>query len=144
MSARATALKEAFEESGLHVELTGYAGDVKRTTGSSRYYYAKRVGGTPMDAGWESEAVTLAHPGDLKGFLNHPIDHGIVDKYITPKLAKAAWEDEPRDEQGKWTTGGGGGGAEGSRRHTGADRAPRRAASGSKASSSTVPTKPRT
>lgn len=96
MSLHGTALKEAYEESGLHVQLTGFAGDVERTTGSARYYYAKRMGGTPNDHGWESEAVTLAHPDDLKGFLNHPIDQGIVDKHIT-KTAPA--ETQPAKTQ---------------------------------------------
>jgi 8-oxo-dGTP pyrophosphatase MutT (NUDIX family) len=87
MSAKATAIKEAYEESGLAVRLTGYAGDVQRTTGLARYYYAERVGGTPHDAGEESEAVTLASPNELKKYLNSPIDHKIVHKYIAKSSA---------------------------------------------------------
>lgn len=110
MTLRGTALKEAYEESGLHVALTGFAGDVERTTGTARYYFAKRVGGTPDDAGWESEAVTLAHPDDLKGFLNHEIDHGIVDQHILklpPKPAASPADPNAPVDTGNWTKLGG-------------------------------------
>jgi 8-oxo-dGTP pyrophosphatase MutT (NUDIX family)/uncharacterized membrane protein YgcG len=110
MTLRGTALKEAYEESGLHVALTGFAGDVERTTGTARYYFAKRVGGTPDDAGWESEAVTLAHPDDLKGFLNHEIDHGIVDQHILklpPKPAASPADPNAPVYTSNWTKLGG-------------------------------------
>jgi 8-oxo-dGTP pyrophosphatase MutT (NUDIX family)/uncharacterized membrane protein YgcG len=110
MTLRGTALKEAYEESGLHVALTGFAGDVERTTGTARYYFAKRVGGTPDDAGWESEAVTLAHPDDLKGFLNHEIDHGIVDQHILklpPKPAASPADPNAPVDTSNWTKLGG-------------------------------------
>ena len=82
MTQKGTALKEAYEESGLKVELTGFAGDVERSTSKARYYYAKRVGGTPTEHGWESEGVTLAPVEDLKAHLNHPTDHEMVDKFL--------------------------------------------------------------
>jgi 8-oxo-dGTP pyrophosphatase MutT (NUDIX family) len=82
MSLKGTALKEAYEESGLRVKLTGYAGDVDRSTSTARYYYAERVGGAPHGHGWESEAVTLASPDKLKEHLNTPVDHKMVDDLI--------------------------------------------------------------
>jgi len=82
MNLQSTAMKEAFEESGLKVELTGFAGDIKRTTSTARYYYAKRVGGTPVDAGWESENVTLAPVEDLHDILNVPTDKGMASKFL--------------------------------------------------------------
>lgn len=87
MSLRATALKETYEESGLHVKLTGFAGDKKRSTGNARYYYAERIGGSPADHGWETEAVTLADPADLKDFLNNSTDRSLVDQYVTKDAA---------------------------------------------------------
>jgi ADP-ribose pyrophosphatase YjhB (NUDIX family) len=75
---RATAIKEAYEETGLHVRLTGYAGDVKRTTSVGRYYYAERVGGTPADAGWEASGVSLAEPDALHKLLNAPHDKALA------------------------------------------------------------------
>ena len=83
MTQKGTAIKEAFEESGLKVELTGFAGDVERSTSKARYYYAKRVGGTPAAHGWESSSVTLAPVEDLKTHLNHPVDHEMVDTLLT-------------------------------------------------------------
>jgi DNA topoisomerase IB/8-oxo-dGTP pyrophosphatase MutT (NUDIX family) len=98
MSLRATALKEAYEETGLKVELTGYAGDVERDTSMARYYFAKRTGGTPEDHGPEAERVTLAPPEDLHHHLNRTIDRLMVQDILgvtlpTPKkaaLSKAA------------------------------------------------------
>lgn len=63
-SPQATARKEAYEESGLRVELTGFIADYKGSADhkgrtDTRYYLAKRIGGTPADAGWESQAVHL-------------------------------------------------------------------------------------
>lgn len=87
MSLQSTALKEAYEESGLQVELSSYAGDIQRSTGKARYYFAKRVGGTPMDAGWESENVSLVPVEDLHDVLNVPTDQGMASKFLgaTPK-----------------------------------------------------------
>jgi 8-oxo-dGTP pyrophosphatase MutT (NUDIX family) len=90
MTQKGTALKEAFEESGLKVELTGFAGDVERSTSKARYYYAKRVGGTPAAHGWESSGVTLAPVEDLKTHLNHPVDHEMVDTLLTGIEGKQA------------------------------------------------------
>jgi len=57
ISMQAVAIKEAYEEAGLQVVLTGFFQDVVRSTSISRYYFAKRVGGTPAAVGWESQAV---------------------------------------------------------------------------------------
>ncbi len=79
MSLQATAIKETWEETGLHVELTGVLGDFKRTTSTARYYLAKRIGGTPADMGWESQAIRLVPRQKLHDLLNMPVDHDIVD-----------------------------------------------------------------
>jgi 8-oxo-dGTP pyrophosphatase MutT (NUDIX family)/GNAT superfamily N-acetyltransferase len=81
-SLRSTAIKEAFEESGLRVELTGFAGDAQRDTSQARYYYARRIGGSPSEHGWESEAVALVPPGELHQHLNKPIDRLIAQHTI--------------------------------------------------------------
>lgn len=90
MSTRATAIKEAFEESGLKVELTGYAGDVDRDTSNARYYFARRVGGSPEHHGWESEKVTLAEPGELAKLLNRTADRKFAASFAGPEDAKQA------------------------------------------------------
>jgi len=76
---QASAIKEAYEESGLKVEITGFLGDVKRTTSYARYYLARRVGGDPTDAGWESQAVSLVPVDLLDRRLNGEADLKLVD-----------------------------------------------------------------
>lgn len=139
LSLQQNAVKEAYEETGLHVQITGHAGDYERDTSVGRYYHAKRIGGSPNDAGWESEGVTLAHPQDMHSLLNKPVDRNIVHQHAgapTPPPVKikesGTWWDnfnkmmgsssltefgkgfdaeQPRDKSGKWTKGSGGGGA---------------------------------
>lgn len=79
LSLQANAIKEAFEESGLRVEITGLLGDFERTTSVARMYTAKRIGGTPIDMGWESQAVHLVPKGLLYEHLNMEPDHGIAE-----------------------------------------------------------------
>lgn len=77
---QANAIKECFEESGLQVEITGYLGDFKRTTSITRYYLARRVGGTPIDCGWESQSVRLVPKDELLATLNRENDQEIAKK----------------------------------------------------------------
>ena len=57
---RETAIKEAREESGLEVKLVSFLIDVQGITGhTTRYYLGERVGGTPANVEWESQAVCL-------------------------------------------------------------------------------------
>jgi len=44
---RSAAIREALEETGLVVELTGYLGDFDDVHSRRRYYVAKRIGGKP-------------------------------------------------------------------------------------------------
>lgn len=78
-SLQANAIKEAWEESGLRVEITGVLGDVERSTSVARYYTARRVGGTPRDMGWETQAVSLVPRSKLKDALNQKVDKDIAD-----------------------------------------------------------------
>lgn len=73
-SMQATAIKEAFEESGLHVALIEFLIDTDRTTSYTRYYRAKRIGGNPTDMGWESQAIHLVPRNQLQQYLTHPSD----------------------------------------------------------------------
>ena len=82
LSPQATAIKEAYEETGLHAEITGYAGDHKGDTSVTRYYLAKRIGGTPLDHGWESEGVSLIHPDQLHDFLNRSRDRAVAHEHL--------------------------------------------------------------
>lgn len=78
-----TAIKEAFEESGLLVEIEGFAMDIDKTTTRTRYYYAKRIGGDPSQAGWEAANVKLATKKDLEQLLNMPYDKSILSKALS-------------------------------------------------------------
>ena len=80
LNARANAIKETHEETGLKVKLTGHAFDVPKTTGITRYYYGERTGGHPKDMGWETQAVHLVSRETLESHLNHPIDKMIARK----------------------------------------------------------------
>ena len=73
-SRQATAIKEAFEESGLQVEITGFLADSDRSLSYTRYFLARRVGGTPTDMGWETQAVHLVPRAALADFLTHKND----------------------------------------------------------------------
>lgn len=75
---RSTATKEGFEESGLKVELTDYLCDSVRSTTVTRYYTAKRVGGTPSAMGWESQRVSLVPSTQVASFVTHPNDHVVL------------------------------------------------------------------
>lgn len=76
---QANAIKEVFEELGLKVEITGLLGDYARTTTVARLYTGKRVGGTPADMGWESQAVHLVPKADLYRYLNMHTDHAAAE-----------------------------------------------------------------
>jgi len=75
---RTTAVKEVYEEAGLHIRLVGHLVDVTRSTTRTRYYLARRKGGTPAAMGWESQAVLLAPVADLKGLLARAVDRRVV------------------------------------------------------------------
>ena len=79
LSLQANAIKEAFEETGLKIEITGFVGDFERTTSVARMYRARRVGGTPIAMGWESQAVHLCPKGDLYDLLNGWADHPVAE-----------------------------------------------------------------
>lgn len=74
VSQQASAIREAFEETGLQVEITGFLADSERSQTYTRYYLARRVGGSPAFMGWESQAVHLVPRSALVDFLTHPND----------------------------------------------------------------------
>lgn len=78
MSLQGTALREAFEEAGLRVELTGFLVDVARSTSHTRYYLARRLSGNPADMAWESQCVTLTPVSELATLLTNKNDAPII------------------------------------------------------------------
>jgi predicted DNA-binding WGR domain protein/ADP-ribose pyrophosphatase YjhB (NUDIX family) len=73
-----TAIKEAWEETGLKIAITGVLGDFERTTSVARYYTARRIGGDPASQGWESQALRLAPKSAMRSLLNVPVDRDIL------------------------------------------------------------------
>ena len=73
-----TAIREAFEESGLAVELTAWLFDARRTQTFTRYYLARRIGGSPAAMGWETQAVHLVPLAQLRAVAAHPNDAAII------------------------------------------------------------------
>ena len=59
------ALKEVFEETGLHAKITGFLGDFGGTTGTTRLYLGEKIGGNPTKFGDETWSVKLLTPDDL-------------------------------------------------------------------------------
>lgn len=74
LSLQANAIKEAYEETGLQVEIDSFLGDLVRSTSVARYYLARRVGGTPAAMGWESQAVHLVPAAKLVEFVDRADD----------------------------------------------------------------------
>jgi hypothetical protein len=92
ISLRANALKKVFEQSGLHVALTGFLCDASCSTRVTRFYLARRVGGNPADMGWESQAVHLVPGAQLPDFVLHAHDRRILEALKhrhTRRLARA-------------------------------------------------------
>lgn len=82
ISLQANAVKEAHEESGLRVELIGFLADSERSTTTTRYYLARRLGGSPADMGWESQAVHLVPLNQLAQFASHLNDAVVVQALL--------------------------------------------------------------
>lgn len=77
---QACAIREAWEEAGLQVRITGWLADSNRSRSYTRYYRAVRIGGSPADMGWETQAVHLVPRAALEGFLIHPNDVPLLGK----------------------------------------------------------------
>lgn len=75
---RPTAVREAFEESGLKVRIASFLIDVRRRQTYTRYYIASRVGGTPADMGWESQAVLLVPLARLRQLATNQNDEAVI------------------------------------------------------------------
>lgn len=74
-----TAIREAFEETGLVVKINGFLGDFERDGSKARYYIAERIGGNPSNMGWEAQSVSLVPQGKLKEIFNKDSDKSIAD-----------------------------------------------------------------
>lgn len=71
-------VREAFEESGLQVRIDAFLLDARRTQTYTRYYIARRIGGSPARMGWESQAVHLVPLAQLRQVAVHPNDAQVI------------------------------------------------------------------
>jgi ADP-ribose pyrophosphatase YjhB (NUDIX family) len=95
LSNQQNAIKEAFEETGLHIKITGYLGDNtdSNTKRNGRVYLAERIGGAPWDAkpepgitnqrtgqknAPESDHVRLCTPEHAAKLLNRTDDQAML------------------------------------------------------------------
>ncbi|MFC3458110.1 NUDIX hydrolase [Massilia haematophila] len=77
-SLQCASVREAFEESGLRVRVDAFLLDIRRTQTYTRYYIARRTGGSPGCMGWESQAVHLAPLDRLRQVAVHPNDAPVI------------------------------------------------------------------
>ncbi|MFI5343827.1 MAG: protein-tyrosine phosphatase family protein [Chlamydiales bacterium] len=68
-SLQQAAIREAREEAGLEVELTGVLGDYRGGSTFTRYYTAKLVGGDPSDCDFETSKVHFVPPERVEELL---------------------------------------------------------------------------
>lgn len=80
LSLQATAIKETYEETGLHVEIVSHLTDFRQNTGKpkTRYYVARRTGGTPTAMGWETQGVYLVPANELGNTLKTARDMHVL------------------------------------------------------------------
>lgn len=87
MGLRHTARREAWEEAGLAIEVGDYLLDAARTQTYTRYFLARRIGGSPAAMGWETQAVHLVPAALLERVAVHPNDRAVIAA-ITAALRK--------------------------------------------------------
>jgi len=109
LSLQANAIKETFEEIGLKGRITGLAGDFEGDTGITRFYHARREGGTPLDHDKETELVILASHDKLTSLLNRSRDRKIAEtlksKGAHDKATNFKESEHPRENDGKFKEG---------------------------------------
>ena len=94
LSAHASACLEAYEKTGLQIRLNHQLVDIDNGSATTRYYLAERIGGTPADAGWKSQAVKLVPMKILPrlfaddGAHSHNHEHTIVESLKHSMLNK--------------------------------------------------------
>ena len=91
-SFEATAAREAFEETGLLVEIGAFLIDSDRSLSVTRFYLAHRIGGCPSAMGWEAQAVWLVPMADLHTHAASEYDAPVVQA-AREAAAKAARAD---------------------------------------------------
>ncbi len=79
LTSQQTALKEAYEESGLQGQVLFYLGDYEKSTSVTRYYIGVRKGGAPWKYGHETQSVKLVTFDEAGKLLNKDIDKNVLE-----------------------------------------------------------------
>jgi 8-oxo-dGTP pyrophosphatase MutT (NUDIX family) len=111
MELRTAAVREAFEETGLVVQIQDLLGDIERSTTYNRFYIAKRIGGSPTNfQSDETSEVKLLHPGEAEKETDNPYDKKLLAMYKAfrqqnPKELKFDDSDESLETESQVTIG---------------------------------------
>ena len=79
LNSQQTALKEAYEESGLQGQILFHIGDYEKSTSVTRYYMGVRKGGAPWKFGNETQSVKLVTFDEAEKILNKNIDKNVLN-----------------------------------------------------------------
>lgn len=93
LSTQQTALKELWEETGLHGHITGVVGDFKGDTGVTRYYVGVRTGGEPTPSD-ETQAIKTVTVKDATEMLNRDRDKAVLQAVQKLGVPKGKFKDE--------------------------------------------------
>lgn len=88
-----SALRELWEETGLHAHITGVVGDFKGTTGMTRFYEGVQTGGTPT-VNDEVEAIHKVTPKIAAEMLNVDRDKKVLDAVLERPIPTGKFKDE--------------------------------------------------
>ena len=82
-SRQATAAREVFEETGLLVEVGAFLIDCGRRHSVTRFFLARRIGGSPSAMGWETQALWLVPMAQLWTYAPVGYDAPVIDIVLT-------------------------------------------------------------
>jgi phosphoglycolate phosphatase len=107
-----TAVRETWEETGIHARIIGYLADTSFFGYKNRYYLGERIGGDPCQAHWEAARVKLVPMADLHRFVNVQNDRAVLRLLLShfgkplhrPEIATIV--DEPRAHRWQGIQGG--------------------------------------
>lgn len=93
LTAQQNALKELWEETGLHARITDVVGDFKGDTGMTRYYLGVRTGGEPTPSD-ETEAIKTVKVKQAAEMLNKQRDRDVLAAVMKMKVPKGEFPDD--------------------------------------------------
>lgn len=93
LSPQQNALKELWEETGLHAHITGVLGDYEGDMGVTRFYTGVQTGGT-LTVSDETQAVKSVKPKEAVQMLNRERDQKVLKDLLKKPVAKGQFPDK--------------------------------------------------